>query len=314
MPDRLVASGRYLAVCLNPVMQKTLVFAKVVTGEVNRCSEYRVDASGKGINVARVLGQLGRDAIHLSQLGGPMRGWFLDLCAADGLEPAWVESGSDIRFCVTMIDRADGSATELVEEARPVGEGTTERVLEEFERLLPSVATVMISGTKAAGFPPAIMAELSKRAASAGKRLILDIKGRDLLDCLRFRPVLVKPNLEELLQTYAPERAASLMAVESEGAMRDLVARVGREYKDKFASWLVVTRGSSPTLFWDGEELRECPVRKVEALNPIGSGDSFNVGVATALEDGATIAEAVTEGTRLGALNAERLKPGSIVG
>lgn len=295
-------------------MQRTLVFARVAKGEVNRCSEYRVDASGKGINVVRVLGQLGREATHLSQLGGPTRGWFLDLCEADGLEPAWVESGSDIRFCVTMIDRAEGSATELVEEARPVGEGTAERLLEEFDRLLPTVATVMISGTKAAGFPPTIMAELSKRAATAGKRLILDIKGQDLLGCLSFRPAVVKPNLEELLQTYAPERVASLMAGEGEGAMRDLVARIGRECKDEHGSWLVVTRGTRPTLFWDGEALGECPVRQVEALNPIGSGDSFNAGVATSLEDGATITEAVAEGTRLGALNAQRLKPGSIVG
>lgn len=246
MPDRSIVHGRYLAVCLNPVIQKTLVFARVARGEVNRCSEYRVDASGKGINVARVLGQLGREATHLSQLGGPMRDWFLGLCKADGLEPAWVESGSDIRLCVTMIDRAEGSATELVEEARPVGEGTAERLLVEFDRLLPAIATVMISGTKAAGFPPTIMAEFSKRAASAGKRLILDIKGQDLLGCLPFRPAVVKPNLEELLQTYAPERAASLMASDGEGAMRELIAQVGREYKDRHGSWLVVTRESAP--------------------------------------------------------------------
>jgi sugar/nucleoside kinase (ribokinase family) len=94
--------------------------------------------------------------------------------------------------------------------------------------------------------------------------------------------------------------------------MRDLVARIGREYREKHGSWLVVTRGSKPTLFWDGQALRECPVRPIEVVNPIGSGDAFNVGVATALEEGATIAEAVAEGTRLGALSAERLKPGSI--
>ena len=86
--------GVYLAVCLNPVIQKTLVFTSLAKGEVNRTSEYRVDASGKGINVARVLGQLGRPAIHLSQLGGPTRDWFLALCAADSLNARWVDSGS----------------------------------------------------------------------------------------------------------------------------------------------------------------------------------------------------------------------------
>ena len=313
MPDSSIARGRYLAVCLNPVVQRTFVLSRLAKGEVNRSSEYRVDASGKGVNVARVLEQLGREALHLTQLGGPTRDWFLAMCASDGLDVRWVESGADIRFCTTIVDRSDGSATELVEEARAVDAGTADRILAEFDCLLPDVATVMLSGTMAGGFPPTMMPAMAARAAAAKKRLILDIKGKDLLTCLPFRPLVVKPNLEELLQTYAPERAQAWRNAGDEGAMRDLVERIGREYRDKHGAWLIVTRGSRPTLFWDGEALRECPVKPIEVLNPIGSGDSFNVGVATALEDGATIAEAVAEGTRLGGLNAERLKPGSIL-
>jgi fructose-1-phosphate kinase PfkB-like protein len=312
MIDRTGGRAGYLAVCLNPVIQKTLVYPALAKGEVNRTAEHRVDVAGKGICCARVLGQLGREATQLTQLGGPNRDWFLSMCAADGLRVAWVESGSDIRFCTTVIDAAEGSATELVEEARTVEPGTAERVFAEFDRLLPEVGTVLLSGTKAAGFPAETMPRLAERAAAAGKRLFLDIKGKDLLDCLPFRPLVVKPNLEELLQTYAPPGTDSRVADLDEGAMRDLVARVGREYRERHGAWLVVTRGSRPTLFWDGELLRECPTLPIEVLNPIGSGDSFNVGVATALEDGATLAEAVAEGTRLGALNAERLKPGSI--
>jgi fructose-1-phosphate kinase PfkB-like protein len=235
------------------------------------------------------------------------------MCDADRVHVRWAESGSAIRFCTTILDKVDRSATELVEEALPVVEGTAERILAEYDRLLPEVATVMLSGTKAAGFPPTIMPEMAARAASGKKRLILDIKGNDLLQSLPFRPSVVKPNLEELLQTYAPEKAEIWRSGGDEVALRDLVAGVGREYKEKYGSWLVVTRGARPTLFWDGEGLRESPVKPIEVLNPIGSGDSFNVGVATALEDGATIAEAVAEGNRLGGLNAERLKPGSIV-
>jgi fructose-1-phosphate kinase PfkB-like protein len=318
-------SGGYLAVCLNPVIQKTLVFDGLDKGEVNRTGDYRVDVAGKGICCTRVLTQLGRRAVHLTQLGGPTREWFLSMCAEDGLEVRWVESGSDIRFCTTIIDRSERSATELVEEARAVEAQTGERLLAEYRRLLPTAATVMLSGTTAAGYPQDIIPEMARLAAGAGKRLFLDIKGRDLLESLPCRPVVVKPNLEELLQTYAPEAAAQERTIAArnpadaatggrnpEAAMRDLVERLGRDYRRKYGSFLVVTRGARPTLFWDGEVIRECPALSVDVLNPIGSGDSFNVGVATALEDGADIAEAVREGTRLGALNAERLKPGSI--
>ena len=40
--------------------------------------------------------------------------------------------------------------------------------------------------------------------------------------------------------------------------------------------------------------------------------DAFNVGLATALEEGASLADAVANGNRLGGLNAGKLKPGSI--
>jgi 1-phosphofructokinase/tagatose 6-phosphate kinase len=304
--------GSYLAVCLNPVIQKTLVFGSLVPGEVNRTAEHRVDASGKGINVARVLTQLGRKALHLTQLGGPTRDWFLDMCAADGLEVSWVESGSEIRICTTVIEKDRGVATELVEEARSVAPGTAERVLELFAALLPRVSTVMLSGTVAAGFPADIMPRMAALATAAGKRLYLDIKGRSLLESLPFRPTLVKPNLEELFQTYESGRRSPGVDAD-ETAIRELVTRAGKEYRERYGCWLVVTRGTEPTLFWDGEALRSAPVEKKHAVNPIGSGDSFSVGVATALDDGASIAEAVAEGNRIGALNAERLKPGSIL-
>ena len=308
---------KYLAVCLNPVIQNTIVFGRLTKGEVNRTSEYRVDASGKGINVARVLGQLHYEVTHLTQLGGPTRSWFLSMCEADGLHVRWSDSNSEIRTCTTVIDRSDESATELVEEARPVDIGTAERVLAEFRRALPDCGAVIISGTKATGFPADTMPTMARLATEAGKRLYLDIKGTDLISCLRYRPVAVKPNLEELLQTRKPDwgtdlQQEELRAERGENTLRRYIAAAGLEYEEKYGTSLIVTRGSEPTLFWDSGKLCECPTRPIKVINPIGSGDAFTAGLASAMEEGASLAEAVAEGSRLGALNAEVLKPGSI--
>jgi 1-phosphofructokinase family hexose kinase len=310
-----MSSTRFLTVCLNPVIQNTIVFERISKGEVNRTREYRTDASGKGVNVARVLSQLKRETAHLAQLGGPTRDWFLSMCDADGLPVIWAESNSEIRTCTTVIDRSDGSATELVEEARTVSPGTTERVLAEYERALTDYEAVIISGTKAEGFASDILARMAILAAEAGKRLYLDIKGSDLVSCLPYRPVVVKPNLEELLQTRSHIKGSDLekrIHGRDEEAICDFVASVGSEYWEKYGCDLVVTRGSNSTLFCSSGKLYECPTLKIEALNPIGSGDSFTAGLAAALEDGASLAEAVIEGSRLGALNAKLLKPGSI--
>jgi len=50
----------FLTICLNPTLQKTLCFSSVVPGTVNRTGVHRLDVSGKGINVTRVLTQLGK--------------------------------------------------------------------------------------------------------------------------------------------------------------------------------------------------------------------------------------------------------------
>ncbi|MCL2271118.1 MAG: PfkB family carbohydrate kinase, partial [Treponema sp.] len=127
----------FLTVCLNPTLQKTLLFPSVVPGTVNRTGSHRLDVSGKGINVSRVLTQLGEKVTHLTQLGGVMRPLFLSLCKDDSLNAEWVESDSQIRFCYTLITEADGHVTELVEESEPVGAETGSRLLEKFDALLP---------------------------------------------------------------------------------------------------------------------------------------------------------------------------------
>jgi 1-phosphofructokinase family hexose kinase len=306
--------GRYLCVCLNPVIQNTLLYERLDAGEVNRTADYRVDASGKGLNAARVLAQTGREATYLCQLGGPTRDWFLAMCDADRVSVRWAESNSDIRICTTVIDRSRGRATELVQEARPVSEGTAERVLAEYEAALADADMVLFSGTKAPGLPADMIPRMARMAAESGKALVLDIKGADLESSLPFRPLVAKPNLEELLQTYAPELARAMRegAAMDEGALHDLVSSVGADYESRWGTRLVVTRGARPTLYWEAGSLREHRGEAVEALNPIGSGDSFTAGLAATLAEGGSLAEAVAEGSRLGALNALQLKPGSI--
>lgn len=46
---------RFLVVCLNPTFQRTVTLDHLECGEVNRGTAARLDASGKGVNTARVL-------------------------------------------------------------------------------------------------------------------------------------------------------------------------------------------------------------------------------------------------------------------
>jgi len=298
----------FLAVCMNPTMQKTLVFSGLVRDLVNRTNEYRLDASGKGVNVCRVLTQLGKEACHLTQLGGALRPLFLELCYRDGLRVEWAESASPIRFCFTIIDKEHKTVTELVEESEKVGDGTEGRLFELFSKLIPDYSVLVISGTKANGFSDNLIPEMVSTAHALGCRVILDVRGQDLIKSLPFGPDLIKPNLYEFISTFMPE----LLSEKNNGIVKKKVGKLWAELYEKYHCALILTHGSEPLWYAEKGELAEFAFKNVEPINTTGSGDAFSAGLAAALEEGASLVDAVAEGTRCGALNAALLKPGVI--
>ena len=353
--------GTFLSVCVNPTLQKTLCFDRVVFGEVNRTALHRLDTAGKGLNVARVLSQAGKKAVHLTHLGGSLRQLFIALCERDNLDLRWVESGSAIRFCYTLITGAsegaagdgcadggvggeDGDAagcadggmagghagsrtvTELVEEGEPVAPGTEERLLAAYTELLASAGTVIVCGTKARGYSGALVPAMVRMAREQGKRVILDIRGKDLRNSLPYRPDVIKPNLFEFAGTFAEELAACAASAGvkppdysgmgelsgDEPGVRANITAYARELAARYNTAVVLTRGKRPVWFTDGDGLGECPVGAAPVVNTVGSGDAFTAGLAAALDDGLPLAEAVANGARFGGLNAGLLRPGVI--
>ncbi|MCL2209871.1 MAG: PfkB family carbohydrate kinase [Treponema sp.] len=285
----------FLTVCLNPTIQKTLCFSSVTPGSVNRTGVHRLDASGKGINVTRVLTQLGKKAVHLTQLGGVMRPLFLSLCEQDGLSIEWAESNSEIRFCYTVLNESDYSVTELVEESQSVAAETEGRLLEKFNAM--SDSHLIISGTKAAGFSDHIIPIMVRKAKEKGAHVILDIKGKDLLESLKYEPDVIKPNLEEFTATFKTEPCKDMML----------------ELSNKYRCRIILTNGSRKILAAEKGNFSEIDISfNAQAANTTGCGDAFTAGLASALDDGADFRAAVNEGIRCGALNAALVRPGVI--
>jgi 1-phosphofructokinase/tagatose 6-phosphate kinase len=300
----------YLTVSMNPTLQKILCFPSITIDRVNRSSRHRFDVAGKGLNVCRVLSQLGKPALHLTTLGGEMRPLFLEMSRQAGLSVHWVESGSPIRFCYTLIDDGDGSVTELIENAGAVEEGTEGRLREAYEKLLADCGTVVIAGTKAPGFSGELVPFMVRRAKERGCRVVLDLWGKDLLDSLPHNPDVIKPNLEEFAVTFAPELIHDGEPAAGEAA-RETILRICRELYTAYHCDIVLTRGIKSVWFVSDGIFDECPVTPApRVVNTTGSGDAFTAGLASALDAG--LRAAVAEGVRCGALNAGFLRVGSI--
>ncbi|MDR0452637.1 MAG: PfkB family carbohydrate kinase [Treponema sp.] len=306
----------YLTVSMNPTLQKILCFPSITTDRVNRSPRHRFDVAGKGLNVCRVLSQLGKPAAHLTTLGGDLRPLFLEKSRREGLSVHWVESGSPIRFCYTLIDEGEGSVTELIEDAAEVEAGAEDRLREAYEKLLPGCATVVIAGTKAPGFSGDLVPFMVRRAREKGCRVVLDLWGKDLLGSLPYRPDVIKPNLLEFAATFAPElaRGGELPGEgEDSGAVKEEILKICGKLSAEYRCAIVLTRGTKPVWFVSGGDSGEYPVAPAAGtVNTTGSGDAFTAGLASALDAG--LRAAVAEGARCGALNAGFLQVGTISG
>jgi len=231
----------------------------------------------------------------------------------------WVESNSPIRFSHTLLERNEKIVTELVEESEPVGEGTGERLLEIFPVLAKDCTTVIISGSKAAGFKDNLIPEMVRMTAAQGCGIILDIRGKDLVDSLPYigsfkssGSVVIKPNLYEFASTFAPELVSKNNVDSGNPEVKNKIAKIWAGLYEKYKCRLVLTRGSDPVWYAEDAEIKEYAFESVEPLNTTGSGDAFTAGLAAALGDGSSLRDAVALGARCGALNAQLLRPGVI--
>lgn len=299
-----------LAVGLNPAIQKTLQLNHLWVGEVNRVSTSHIHASGKGANTARVLTELGAHVFHLTHAGGRQADLFISMLESDGVNLCCIDSRSDLRTCHTLISSEEGSFTEIVEESPPVSEGTEELLRDRFTELLPQVGIVTISGTRAPGYSDELIPWMTAQASIAGKQVVLDVKGEDLLNSIPHKPYVIKPNMKEFAETLFPDQV--FREQDNEDISLSVISEYMMQMYRSYGIHPVITRSDQPVLYVDKDGVCTAEIELVAPVNPIGSGDAFTAGLAWGLSLGYDFHESVRQGIRCGRLNALTLKPGSI--
>jgi tagatose 6-phosphate kinase len=273
-----------------PAMQRTLRFERLVPGEVNRATDVLVTASGKVSNAARVATALGSRAVFVSFLGGDPGRFVDEKLAEEGVVRDAVWTDAPTRTCATLLHDS-GEVTELVEEAPPVSERDAAALEEAARKHLPGADALCLIGSLPPGVPGDLYARLVEAASEAGVPTLVDAQKEPLVEALAARPFIVKPNLEEA--------TATLGLSEETGA-----SEAARSLVEAGARWAVVSEGAGGSVLASdaGKTWRVSPP-KLEAVNPIGSGDSLAAGILHSLTKGASVPEAVAYGTACAAAN-----------
>ena len=286
-----------MIVCLGttPVYQRSMVFERVCPNGVNRAASVHDYASGKSVNVARVLRTLGQDVVATGFVGAGARG---DALLADldraGVHHNFVRVAAPARQCVTVIDRAAGTATELVEESGAVTADDCAELARRLAALAPAAKGWVMSGSLPPGAPESFYAACLDFVGT-GHPAVLDARRGPLREAIRtpaLPPFVVKLNRDELAETVG-------RPVESD----DLLQRAAREIAPHDGG-VVVTAGAGDVIVFYGDIFWRVLTPSVDARSAVGSGDAFAAGMIVGLLRGDSLPRACVLGAACGAANA----------
>lgn len=263
-----------------------------------RTRNERYDPGGGGINVARVIGELGRPALPI-YLGGGATGAVLDdLVASRGLQPHRIAIRDHTRISQAVYEQSTGLEYRFVPEGPLIRDDEWPGVLTALDAL--DFDFCVASGSLPRGVPDDIYVEVGRIVARKGARLILDTSGAALKAAVAAGGLyLVKPSLGEFEALAGRElrdervQEEEALAIVRSGSVDILAVSLGHE------GAVLVTR--------DG--VRRLRPPDVVARSAVGAGDSFVGAMTFALAEGRSAEDAFVLGVAAG--SAAVLTPGT---
>ena len=263
-----------LVLNLNASVDKRYMLDEFVPGTVMRAPSVSNTAGGKGIHVARVASLLGEETLTTGFLGGKTGEFIEERLRRVGLAGDFVKVAGATRSCLAFLTR-DGGQTEVLEPGPEISREELAAFREKYTALLARADVVAASGSLPCGVPTGFYAVLVEKARVAGVPFLLDTSGKPLAEGIDARPDFIKPNQEEL---------AALLGHPVETAEDALQA--ARTLSRRGVRLVCVSLGAAGSIACEADACYRVRVPKITCKNPVGSGDSFVAGAATALARG----------------------------
>ena len=261
-------------------------------GDVNRARGEDCVLGGKGINVSGVLAELGCESVALGFVAGETGAWLERGLAAQGLKTDFVH----LEHGMTRINvkiKAE-KETELNGAGPYIPEGAMQALETKLDRLQKD-DILILAGSIPASLAQTTYERLLARLEGRGVRAVVDATRDLLVNVLRYRPFLIKPNNHELSEivgiklTNDNEVVTAAKMLQEKGARNVLVSMAGD------GALLLDEQG--------GVHRIGCP--KGTVVNSVGAGDSMVAGfVAGYQQSGGNYDTALRLGTACGSATA----------
>lgn len=286
----------------NPALDVTTGVGLLADGLKLRCEPALREPGGGGINAARVIRELGGEALAVHTSGGQVGTLLEDELRRAGLRTGSVRIAGDTRESFSVHERDTGRFYRFVLPGPEVSGPEWDACVGAVVTPLAPGALVLMSGSLPPGVAPGRVGELADAVREAGGRVLVDMAGEAMRAALRAGVFLARfnrPEFEDLVgrpMVDHEERMEEAARLVDEGAADVVVATIGAE------GALVVSARERVHL--------PGPVQPSEG-SPVGAGDSMMGALTLGLSWGwplvdacrlgvvAAVAARLTEGTGL---------------
>lgn len=255
---------------------------RLMPGELHRVPKLSVAAGGKGVNLARIVRAFGGEVTVAGVVAGHNGQRFRALLQDEGLDAVLETGEGETRECHIVHEPHGGHPTEIYES----GPCVAPIIWRELFWKLPKAQAVAVCGSLPPGMTAAQFLELLMELQQRVKRPVVDSSGLGLDAAVAARVAMIKPNGHEL---------RGLTGSASLDSAQDLYRRTGVA--------VLLTLGKEGAAYV-GKETWVAQAPEVNAINPIGCGDSVLGAFLLAQQQGESLQDALRIGVAAGSANA----------
>lgn len=252
-------------VTLNPSLDYIVDLQSFTLGMTNRSDAEYILPGGKGINVSLVLKNLGLDSTALGFVAGFTGDEIVRRLEGMGVRSDFIrlEDGfSRINFKLRSVE-----GTEINGRGPLIPEAGTNRLMKQLEGLRKG-DVLFLSGSVPFSVSADIYRIIMDRLRGKGVQVVVDATKELLLNVLELRPILIKPNHQELGEIFGVEIEPGEEVIPYGRRLQEMGAR----------NVLISMAGAGAVLVAENNSVYMAAAPRGDLVNGVGAGDSMVAG------------------------------------
>ncbi|KRK09138.1 1-phosphofructokinase [Ligilactobacillus pobuzihii E100301 = KCTC 13174] len=275
---------------LNPAIDLFIETNELKKNSVNRTKKYDIQANGKGINVSFILKRLGISNTATGVGGGFTLNYIQQELANNNIENFFINTDGITRINVFTHVNSQDCEYKLVNPGPKVTQESQVKLLQYFDRLKTG-DIVSLSGSFSSGINPNIITKLAKIIKQKEADFIIDTSYSEVLDVLKYHPLLIKPNQEEIKKWFN---------IDKEFSIKETITLAQRLIKAG-AQNVLLSLGENGAAFISKDSVYYGNAPKITALNSAGAGDTmlgtFIAGMVNQLDAKSNLQKSIAAGS-----------------